>query len=193
MVAALLPNIKEPFSPFQMVYQRHGYTVRAMTPIAENQLVEPEKSLLVHDSDMTNTLRQFYSDEIHLDVINQDIERDILSRLVVLKLDSDERPVELGAIQIDLNRLDEIARSVVQEGRLPFGGILNQFGINYESRPSAFFRIQADGLMQRVFHIEPGPELYGRCNTLSQPDGEPIAHVIEILPPCENREGESRS
>lgn len=192
MVTALLPNIKEPFSPFQMVYQRHGYTVRAMAPVGADDLPEPERSLLAHDSDMTNTLQQFYGEEIHLQVINQAIEREVLSRLVVLELDGENRPVEFGAIQIDLTKLDEIPRLLVEEGRLPFGGILNQFAIRYQSEPSAFFRIQADGLMQRVFHIPPGPELYGRCNTLSLAGGEPIAHVIEILPPGKERSGESR-
>ncbi|MDP8242852.1 MAG: hypothetical protein P9L94_02140 [Candidatus Hinthialibacter antarcticus] len=191
MVTALLPEIKEPFLPFPMVYQRHGYTVRLMEPVTPLEMPEPERMLLVHDSDMTNTLQTFYEDDIHLRVLNQAVEGDILTRLVVLELDDDNEPVEFGAIQIDLTKLDEIPRLLVEEGRLPFGGILNQFAVQYHSEPSAYFRMKADGLMQRIFNISPGPELYGRCNTLSMSSGEPIAHVIEILPPGDDRVGET--
>lgn len=192
MVAGLLPNIKKPFLPFTMVYQRHGYTVRLMEPVTPQQLPEPERMLLAHDRDMTNTLQTFYGDEIHLRVISQLIENDILTRLVVLELNKNDEPVEFGAIQIDLNQLDEIPRLLVEEGQLPFGGILNDFAVQYKSEPRAYFRIKADGFLRRIFHIEPGPELFGRCNTLSLENGAPIAHVIEILPPGEGRAGENQ-
>ncbi len=66
----------------------------------------------------------------------------MLLRQVVLVLDSDERPVEFGAIRIQLNQLPPEARQRVLEGKLPLGRVLQDFFIQHSSRPVAYFEVE---------------------------------------------------
>ncbi|MBI1387812.1 MAG: hypothetical protein GC154_05140 [bacterium] len=187
--AGMLHSIEKPFVPFHQMYQRHGFAVRLMTPVEPDAIPAPYHDLLVHERDMTNTLAAWFNMRIHLRVIHMAVDGDVLSRMVTLELDSDNRPVEFGAIQIDLSLLDPTPRRLVEEARMPFGGILNEFAVEYLSQPAFFFRAESDSLMQKVFSISAGPGLYGRCNTLSVPSGRALAHVIEILPPMTDGNG----
>ena len=65
---------------------------------------------------------------------------------------------------------------------LPLGGVLNSHGVPYRSRPSAFFAVEADKVIQSALGLDGPRRLYGRRNTLSRPDGAPFAEIIEILP-----------
>jgi hypothetical protein len=50
-------------------------------------------------------------------------------------------------------------------------------------RPSAFFRTDADERIRGALGLSGPATLYGRRNTLSDPEGHPLADILEILPP----------
>ena len=139
--------------------------------------------LLCHDTDMTPTLEAFFGERIHLDVLRQELQGKLVTRQVTLRLDSSDRPVEFGAIRINLSRLAGPQEQLVKEGRLPLGTILSAFDTPHDSHASQFFRIKADALMVKCFALEGPQTLYGRCNTLSHKGGETLADVVEVLPP----------
>ena len=64
---------------------------------------EPYHSLLVHKKDMTSTLGQFHGDEIGLRVLSLEIQGNAYYREVVLLTKRSQRPVEYGAIKIDIS------------------------------------------------------------------------------------------
>ena len=132
---------------------------------------------------MTPTLERFFGDRVHLDVLRQERDGEIVTRQVTLRLTSSNRAVEFGAIRIDLSGLAQPQKQLVREGREPLGAILNAFDVPHESHASQFFRITADALMVRCFALEGPQALYGRCNTLSLRDGTTLADVVEVLPP----------
>jgi len=143
----------------------------------------PWRSLLVHTSDMTPTLRHFHRSAISLEVIQAEMSDDFVMRQVVLHRESDNTPVEYGAIGIQLERFPDKVKALIREGHMPLGGILESEGVPHQSAPRAWFIIQADEHTGELLRVPPGTSLYGRCNALTHPDGIVFADIVEILPP----------
>jgi chorismate-pyruvate lyase len=150
-----------------------------------DEIPEPYRSLLVHDSDMTPTLEAAYGETVHLRILQYEQRDNVVSRQVVLVTDSEERAVEMGAIKIHLERFPEEAQRLIVGRRIPLGTILRQLAIPHESHPSAYFRVAAQGAIADAMGVNGGEALYGRRNVLSDPQGRPLAEVVEILPPTD--------
>ena len=103
----------------------------------------------------------------------------------MLRTDDVDERVEFGAIKIFLNLFPAAARADILAERLPLGSILAKYRIEHTSRPKCFLRIESDELMNRALGLNGNPVvLYGRRNTLSTPEGHPLAEIVEILPPA---------
>jgi hypothetical protein len=160
--------------------------------VTADMMPQSERSLLVHERDMTSTLTRFHRDQLRLDVLDRRLHDDHLARHIVLRTVEEDRPVEYGAIRIRLDGLTETVRAKILAGEQPLGGILNEHKVGYRSCPGGFFRIRATSLMADVLEL-PEPEwLYGRCNCLSDSDGGNIAEVVEILPPVNTNRASSQ-
>jgi len=153
-----------------------------VTFIEPEDMPEEERWLLVHASDMTPRLRNFHQSEINLDVHARGRIGDYYVRASVLKRGSDDRAVEFGAIGIHLNVLEEDARHLVLEGRMPFGGILEALSVPHSSHPRGYFRIIIDSRLAELLNAVEGETLYGRCNELRHACGKTLADVVEVLP-----------
>jgi hypothetical protein len=158
-----------------------------MMTVTADLMPQPDRSLLVHDRDMTSTLTRFHADELKLDILDRRVQDDQVARHIVLRTMTDHRPVEYGAIRIRLAGLDEEVREKILAGEQPLGGILNEHQVGYASCPGGFFKIRATDLMADVLELSEPNWLYGRCNCLSAADGGNIAEVVEILPPAHSR------
>lgn len=144
---------------------------------------EPYRTLLVHETDMTSTLENHHGEQITLRVLERKLVSAWLARHIVLEGKKTGRPVEYGAIRINLDALDEDVQTRIIECRDPLGGILNTHGVQYGSCPGAFLRVRSTELMARVLRLAEPQWLYGRCNCLADLSGRTIAEVVEILPP----------
>jgi chorismate-pyruvate lyase len=171
--------------PLDQFYFVSGVAVPKATKIEAECIPEPYRSLLVHDNDMTSTLEAEYRQRIHIRLISREVTDDVLRRQVVLVLDSDERPVEFGAIRIQLNQMPPEARQRVLENKLPLGRVLQDFFIQHNSQPVAYFEVEADSRIGEALQTPGAQRLYGRRNRLLTPSGEVLAEVVEILPPSE--------
>jgi chorismate-pyruvate lyase len=169
--------------PLDAFYARSGLTLPPLEAVDGEAVPEPYKTLLVHDRDMTSTLETFHRNRVHLRLISRLVEVDDYYREVVLVLDGSEKPVEFGAIHIYLNRFPAAVRASILEERLPLGRILSDHGIVYLSRPMAYLRLASDHTIDQLLNLRGAHILYGRRNTLSNPAGEPLAEIVEILPP----------
>src|SRR3954467_137358 len=81
-----------------------------LLPVNGVDIPQPYRALLVHDGDMTPTLENFHRGSLHLQVLRTRCEGDKYSREVVLRVDGSEKPVEFGAIEIDLSIFTPDAR-----------------------------------------------------------------------------------
>lgn len=179
----LVSRDSDRFAPLRRFYGTAGLLALETTVVEAWEIPQPARLLLCHDTDMTPTLEAFFGDRIHLDVLQQEHRGEIVTRQVTLRLDSTDRPVEFGAIRIDLSGLAAAQQQIVRQGRKPLGAILNAFNTPHKSHSSQFFRIQADALMLRCFSLDGPQALFGRCNTLTYKGGGILADVVEVLPP----------
>ena len=147
------------------------------------KLPQPQRSLLVHQSDMTPTLRAHHGSDITLEVVQAEMSDDYVMRQVVLHRKNDGAPVEYGAIGIQLEGFPDKVKRLIREGHEPLGGILEAENIPHQSAPRAWFTIEADEHTGDLLRVPPGTKLHGRCNALSHPGGIVFADVVEILPP----------
>jgi chorismate-pyruvate lyase len=152
-------------------------------PVQPDEIPEPQRSLLVHERDMTGTLEDFRGGAPHLRMIRVQRTGDWLHRRVVLMVG--DEPVEFGSIRIHVSLFQGQALSDVLEGRLPLGGILRTHSIPHVCRPQNYFRRRSDALTEEAFALGRDAVLYGRFASLQRPDGEILAEVVEILPPFE--------
>jgi hypothetical protein len=160
-----------------------GHCVPDATVVDGSDIPEPYRRLLVHNRDMTSTLENYHGEKITLRVLERKLTSDWLARHIVLEGMDSGRPVEYGAIRINLGALDHAVQDKVFECRDPLGGILNHHGVQYGSCPGAFFRVFSSELMNRVLGLDLPQWLYGRCNCLADLSGHTIAEVVEVLPP----------
>ena len=146
------------------------------------ELPEPAKQLMFHDEDMTSTLARFYKSDIYIDKI-QSIERgDVYLREVFLRTKRSDTVVEYGVIAIVLDSFDDAHRIVIEADEEPFGGLLHQFKIDFQSAPVCFFAISAECLVDTPFKDLEGHTFYGRFNQLTKTNGQTLAWIMEILP-----------
>jgi hypothetical protein len=140
-------------------------------------LPEPYRSLLVHERDMTSTLGQFHGDDIGIKVLHRHNGGDAFFREVLLLAKRDWRPVEYGAIKINLGQFPEPARDAITGAGVPLGQLLHDYGIGHLSRPSGFLRVECDDHIGGLFELGDRPvyDATGkRC----------LAEIVEILPPA---------
>jgi len=172
------------FMPLEFFYAHAGQRTPAAAFLDGADMPEPYRYLLVHESDMTPRLAEFHRAEIGLEVIDAQRSEHFVMRLVILNRMDTGKPVEFGAIGIQLDGFNPETREEIRSGAAPLGGILARREITHQSRPKAYFSIKVDDFMARLLHEEPGTKLYGRCNALSHPDGIVFADIVEILPRC---------
>jgi chorismate-pyruvate lyase len=170
--------------PLDEFYAHAGHPLPPFNEVEGEAVPEPYKTLLVHQNDMTPTLEKFHQGSVHLHVLGRRRKDNVYFREVVLKLDGTNQPVEFGAIKINLHRLSTKARAQILEEKLPLGHILAELRIPHASRPKGYLRIASDLLINDVLSLNGAQVLYGRRNTLFDPQDHPLAEIVEILPPA---------
>ncbi len=168
--------------PLDEFYAAAGQPLPPLTQIDGHEVPEPYRSMLVHLNDMTPTLEHFHKSDIHLEVLGRRRKEHAYFREVILRLDGSNKPVEFGAIKINLALYTPEAREQILAERLPLGHILHECKIPHTSRPSAYLRLAADKLISQVLELTGAEVLYGRRNTLYDPQQRSLAEIVEILP-----------
>ena len=183
----------EPFEPLVSLYENQGLTLPRLGTLPADEMPQPYRRLLVHAEAMTPTLEEFFGQRLGLRVLDSHVSATTVRRQVVLAGTRDERPVEFGAIRIDLSCFDEQPRELLRQGRVPLGRLLGDVKIAFVCQPLLFFRVGADRIMRWSLGMEAaGQDLYGRCNRILSLDGRVMADVVEILAPVrEARHGQT--
>ena len=170
--------------PLDEFYARSGLNLPPLDQVDGEAVPEPYKTLIVHERDMTSTLENFHKAGIHLRLVSRQQRGDEYFREVVLVLDGSEKPVEFGAIKINLALFPTAAREAILQERFPLGHLLKDFAIDYQSRPKAYLRLASDKTINQLLKLSGAQILFGRRNTLLNPAGESLAEIVEILPPA---------
>ena len=89
--------------PLDDFYAVRRLPLPLMELIEPDQVPEPYRSLLVHDSDMTSRLEAFHKSKIHIRALARHHHGRDYFREVVLELDGSRQPVEFGATKVNLD------------------------------------------------------------------------------------------
>ena len=158
-------------------------------PLPEVRFIEASRmplayrQLLDHSHDMTSTLQRFHGEEIRVHVLESRHDEIRYQRKVLLVTHDTRRTVEFGAIEILLEPFPLGAQREILRAEMPLGAILQSFSIEYQSHPRAFLEIQSDEVMNAALTLSHTHTLYGRCNEITNKEGQILAGIVEILPP----------
>ena len=169
--------------PLDDFYARAGMRLPRIERLAGDDIPEPYRALLVHENDMTPTLEKYYSAEIHLRLLGHDQREDFYFREVVLQLNGSDKPVEFGAIKINLALFSSRERQMILAERLPLGTILRTCETVHSTLAKAFFRIETDDFICGVLNLAKPDVLFGRRANILDPQKRPLSEIVEILPP----------
>jgi hypothetical protein len=156
----------------------------AFHPLAPKDIPEPARRLLVHSHDMTSTLAAFHERPLRVEILQRRREHELYLREVFLRTVPASVIVEFGVIAIALEQFTPLQQETVEAGHLPLGGLLHRFKIPFESAPIGFFSASAASLADTPLRAPKGTTCFGRFNRLTKPTGEPLAWILEILPPA---------
>ncbi|HEX5218494.1 MAG TPA: hypothetical protein VFZ59_02915 [Verrucomicrobiae bacterium] len=170
--------------PLSEFYSHAKLPLPAIEQIPGDAVPEPFKSLLVHNNDMTPTLEAFHRSDIHLEILSREKRGEFYFRQVVLRLNSDDRPVEFGANKVHIGRFPEEARDLILQEQLPLGRILKVCGIRHHTEAKGFLRVTSDELIGSKFDLNQPVTLYGRKAVICDQQNRPLSEIVEILPPA---------
>jgi chorismate-pyruvate lyase len=175
--------------PLDEFYSQAGSSLPPIAEVRAGSVPQPYRQLLVHQNDMTPTLEQFHGQKLHLRVLGKRRKGNQYFREVVLLLDGTNQPVEFGAIKINLNLFSTEAQRHILEEQRPLGHIMRECAVQHSSQPKAFLRIATDQVINEALGLKGAHVLFGRRNTLLDPENRPLAEIVEILPPAGRAKG----
>ena len=176
------PDVIYPLSMFR--FTRDAPKLKYET-IEGGDVPQPYHDLLVHSGDMTSRLEEFHGGPINVKKLSSSSDGSAYFREVVLNIVADGKPVEYGAIEIDLANFPDEVRQQILAAKRPLGGILNDYRLSYSSAPRAFLKVTADAAIREALGLDESTNvLYGRSNVITGFNGQNYARIVEILPPA---------
>jgi len=170
--------------PLSMMRRTRGLPRLDYQVIEAQELPGPYRQLLAHEGDMTSRLESTYRLSIRVRKLHSSNDGKNYFREVILEtFETQPRPVEYGAIEIQLAQLPETARQLIIAGEVPLGAVLNNGRIPYTCSLRGFFKVIPDDSIKDAFARDLPGTLYGRSNRIERGAGQTIAQIVEILPP----------
>ncbi|MFC1762577.1 hypothetical protein ACFL6U_10920 [Planctomycetota bacterium] len=169
--------------PLNVFYAHYGREMPGITPLFPQHVPEPYKQLLVHKRNMTPTLAAYHDSSLFIERLHEFPANRETTREVILRTETEEKPVEYGASRVFLPGLTDKAIALIEEGRVPLGTVLKICDCRHTVEPSGYFKIKPTAFFKEVLGAVPTISLYGRCNRLVALDGTVLAEVCEVLPP----------
>ena len=167
--------------PLDLAYSQAGVSQPAVQAIAPDRIPPPYQSLLVHEQDMTLTLERHHGGPVLLRTLSTTTRGGWYMRRVLLVQEYSGRPVEMGAIRVKLDAFPKRIRRQILKNEVPLGRLLRNGGIDFHSRPQAFFAVTPNPEMMGVFWMREPRTLYGRHTELSV-GRRRAGDIVEILP-----------
>ena len=167
--------------PLDVLYTQAGIAPPVVKKISSARVPPPYDGLLVHEEDMTLTLERHCGGRIAVRVLSSALKGQSYFRRVLLVQESSGRPLAMGAVRIRLDVLGARNRAKILRQREPVGRILRDGGVDFLSRPTAFFEVRPNAEMMGVFWMPESRALYGRRTHVTLA-GVRIGDIVEILP-----------
>jgi len=149
-------------------------------PIESSDLPAAYQSLLAHNDHMTVTLEAWHNSLVNIRVLAVQTEADSYARNTLLVLQSDERPVQLGIMRINLTGLPEIVRQEIEAQALPLGRIMIRHHLLRSVELCQLWKITPGPALQLHLQLEDDTPIFGRTARILV-DGQPAVELLEIV------------
>ena len=167
--------------PLDLIYERAGIAAPEVAAVIPEEIPLPYRTLLVHRDGMTPTLERHFGGRVALRLLYVFTSGASYFRHVLLVSEHTGRPVEMGAIRMELDTFDAPIRRKILEGEIPFGRIMLDFRFDCRSEPTAFLAVTPNPEMMGVFWMREPSMLYGRRTRIVH-RGAVIGDIVEVLP-----------
>jgi len=151
-------------------------------PIDPPDLPEQYQALLAHHDHMTVTVEAWHNSLVDVRVLEENRDGDLYARKILLVLQRDGTPVQLGIMRIDLANLPEIVRMEIQSQALPLGRIMIRHHLLREVELCQLWRIAPGPDLRNQLKLKDEPYCYGRTARILV-EGQPIVELLEIVQP----------
>ena len=131
---------------------------------------------------MTMVLEQHFGGRLALRVFSTFETAGWYFRRVLLVQEYSGRPVQMGAIRMNLDAFGKRVRAHILRNQVPLGRLLRDHGVEFKSQPQVFLSVTPNSEMMGVFWMREPRTLYGRKTHMLSRGGK-IGDIVEILPP----------
>jgi chorismate-pyruvate lyase len=167
--------------PLDFVYERSGIEQPKIRLLGPEDIPYPYRTLLAHTNDMTLTLERHFGGRVVVRPLSTLRRSTWYVRRVLLAQEYSGKPVEMGAIKINLKSFPERLRRQIYANQIPLGRLLRDGGVPFESRPRCFFEVIPNSEMMGVFWMREPRPLYGRRTEIFV-HASKFGDIVEILP-----------
>jgi chorismate-pyruvate lyase len=168
--------------PLDVMCEWAGIPLPKAKAITPYEMPLPYRSLLVHESDMSITLERHFGGRVGLRVLSTFLKNGWYYRRVLLVQEYSGRPVEMGAIRMNVGAFSKRVRGQILANDVPIGRILRDANIEFKSQAKIFLEVKPNSEMMGVFWLREPRTLYGRQTEMIY-RAKHIGDIVEVLPP----------
>ncbi len=165
--------------PLDVLYAQVGIVPPVARKTSPSRIPPPYHGLLAHENEMTQTLERHVGGPVAIRVLSTSSAGQWYSRRVLVVQESSARPVAMAAVRIRLDAFGARTRARILR-QTPLGRVLREGGVDYLSRPTAFFEVTPNAEMMGVFWMREARTLYGRQTQIMLGDAG-VGDIVEIL------------
>ena len=148
--------------------------------IPPEEMPQPSRQLLVHQSHMVRALQGYYGVPVDVHVNERHRDGNLYSRKIFLTLQESDHVVEYGLVRMDLRPMPKkVVESIVAE-HAPLGSILIAHNVLRRIQPKWYLRFNHGNPILDWFGCQTAGPLWGRLGTIYC-NGEPTIELLEIV------------
>jgi chorismate-pyruvate lyase len=148
--------------------------------VSPEEMPQPSRQLLVHQSHMVRTLNQHYGVPVDVHVMERHRNGNLYGRKIFLTLQESEHIVEYGVVRMDLRPMPRKVVDAIVSEHAPLGSILITHNVLRRIQPKWFLRFERRNPILDWFGCQTSGPLYGRLGTIYC-NGEPTIELLEIV------------
>ncbi|MCA9240749.1 MAG: hypothetical protein KDA37_11140 [Planctomycetales bacterium] len=138
------------------------------------------QSLLAHDDHMTVTLEAHHESLVGLQVLADASTAEGYARKSILVRQTDDSPVQLGIMRLDLSGLPQVVRQQIESREKPLGRILIRNNLLRQVELLALWRVEPGPELTDALRLAPETQVYARSARILV-DGRPAVELLEIV------------
>ncbi len=162
------------------IFFEEGAALGLFQEISGEDLPEPQKSLLDHESHMTVTVEKYHSASVDVQVLRKSCEELTYAREILLTRQTDQQVVQYGIVRLNLECLSDQVRQEIEGEQIPLGRVLIEHDVMRQVKLLSLYELQPGPALVETLGIESGTRCFGRTAMIFC-DDQPAIELLEIV------------